>query len=116
MKNSEITSIFRIETTSKESFIVAKRYTFYNEVDGEDVEDFSIIILEDSWVEMLPKSTPLTSLNSKKHNINTVRDLFLAKFIGDLKLKTSQPIGDKYQIEKSFLDIADIVNSFKHQY
>ena len=112
MRKSEITSIFRIKSPSKESFPVAKRYTFYN----EDVEDFSIIILEDSWVEMLPKSTPLTSVNSENHNINTVKDLLLAKFIGDLKLKTSPPIGDKNQIEKSFLDIVDIVNAFKHRY
>lgn len=112
LKKPQITETFAISTPTKELVPVAKRLTFYTNL-GE--EDFSFITLNHSWVEMLPLSTKLISLSNlyPPHGIKTVKDLLVARFIGELNLRLPEIGSNLKKVEEGLEDIRNTIKSFK---
>lgn len=112
LKKPQVTETFAISTPTKELVPVAKRLTFYTN-SGE--EDFSFITLNHSWVEMLPLSTKLISLSNlyPPHGIKTVKDLLVARFIGELNLRLPEIGSNLKKVEEGLEDIRHTIKSFK---
>lgn len=112
LKKPQVTETFAISTPTKELVPVAKRLTFYTNL-GE--EDFSFITLNHSWVEMLPLSTKLISLSNlyPPHGIKTVKDLLVARFIGELNLRLPEIGSNLKKVEEGLEDIRHTIKSFK---
>jgi hypothetical protein len=112
LKKPQVTETFAIKTPTKEMVPIAKRLTFYTN-SGE--EDFSFITLNHSWVEMLPLSTKIIPLSNlyPPHGIKTVKDLLVARFIGELNLRLPEIDSNLQTVREGIEDIRQIIKSFK---
>lgn len=112
LRKPQITETFAIKTPTKEMVSIAKRLTFYT-TSGE--EDFSFISLHHSWVEMLPLSAKIITIQNTypSHGIKTIKDLLVARFIGELHLNLPG-IGSNFEaMDKGLEDIRHTIKSFK---
>tara|TARA_R110000772_G_scaffold130493_1_gene238733 strand:- start:1105 stop:1461 length:357 start_codon:yes stop_codon:yes gene_type:complete len=111
LKKPQLTETFAIKTPTRELISIAKRLTFYTN-SGE--EDFSFITLHHSWVEMLPLSTKLITIQNSypSHGIKTIKDLFVAKFIGELNLNLPKIGSDLKSVGEGLEDLRHIIKSF----
>lgn len=112
LKKPQVTETFAIKTPTRELVSIAKRLTFYTN-SGE--EDFSFITLHHSWVEMLPLSTKLITIQNSypSHGIKTVKDLLVARFIGELNLRLPEIGSNLKKVEEGLEDIRHTIKSFK---
>ena len=112
LRKPQITETFAIKTPSREMVSIAKRLTFYT-TSGE--EDFSFISLHHSWVEMLPLSTKVITIQNTypSHGIKTIKDLLVARFIGELNLRLPEIGSNLKKVEEGLEDIRHTIKSFK---
>ena len=113
LKTPQITETYCILTPDGELLQIAKRLTLYLSSGGED---FSFIKLNHSWVEMLPPETKLikTPPSSSSKGIENIKDLLVARFIGEVNL--SLPNFKKDNLSKIEIDIHHlkrVVKSFE---
>lgn len=112
LKQPQITETYAIKTPTGEMVAVAKRLTFYDDLNKED---FSFISLNHSWVEMLPKSTMLIPLAHSSYGIHNIKDLLTARFIGELHLRLPKIGANLSKIDEALKDLRQTIKSFKFE-